>query len=187
MPGKKSRRNHVLTVIGINGVGEENLMTLALSPSVGLHRVRVRTPGKHIVAFCAAALVMIAGAIHVARMLGAESASESAAASSPARSSLSPVALDDFLVDLAPNSAGRVAYARLSVAVHASTDAAAALKARETEARERITFLLRGVSADDLVGEEGLTLLKDELRRRINLVIAPAEAEEVAITDLIVQ
>jgi len=71
--------------------------------------------------------------------------------------------------------------------VRADGAAATALEVREAEARERIAFLLRGLSADDLAGEEGLTLLKRELLRRINLVIAPAAAEDVAITDLIVQ
>lgn len=161
-------------------------MSLALQP-VGLHRVRVRTPGKHIVAFGAAALAMIAGAVYVAGGLSARESAELAAAAAPPNTVAGAVALSEFLVDLAPDRAGRVAYMRLAVTVRAGSEAEAALRAREAEVRERFAFLLRGLSADDLSSDEGLELLKAELLRRVNVTIAPAVAEEVAITDMIVQ
>lgn len=188
MPGKNGRRNHVLTVMEVNVVGEETQMSLALQQPAPLHRVRVRTPGKHIVAFCAAALAMVAGAIYVAGVLASrESGKPAARAAAMTKVSPEGVALGEFLVDLAPDRTGRAAYMRLALTVRGDAEAAAGLKAREAEARERIAFLLRGLSADDLVGEEGMTLVKREALRRINLVIAPAEAEDVAITDMIVQ
>jgi flagellar FliL protein len=101
------------------------------------------------------------------------------------------VTLKEFLVDLAPDRTGRVAYMRLQASIKAEPGATAefarAVDARRDEISERLAFLFRGLSADDFEGEEGMSRVKAEMLRRVNLVIAPASASEVVITDLIIQ
>ncbi|MEQ1931756.1 MAG: flagellar basal body-associated FliL family protein [Parvularculaceae bacterium] len=161
-------------------------MSVALEAG-SLGRVRVRTPGKHIAAFAGAALIMIAGTVYLARpQSDRDEAPRVAALSAPAKGGGS-LALPEFLVDLAPDAAGRAAYMRLAVSIEADAAAASVIERRLSEIRERIAFLLRGLSADDLKGEEGMRLLKSEILRRVNLVIAPETAGEAVITDIIVQ
>jgi flagellar FliL protein len=153
-------------------------------------RVRVRTPGKHIVAFAGAALLMTAGTIGIVKFAPRPSSAAAAPAPNPAGSPSEATrsrALSEFLVDLAPDETGRAAYLRLAASVSAGAEAATAVRSHEEEIRERIAFLLRGLSADDLEGAEGMSLLKEEMLRRVNLVIAPAAAEDVTITDIVVQ
>lgn len=153
----------------------------------GEARVRVRTPGKHIVMFVTAAVVIVAAAINLTKS-SPQSRVFNDRQSQAAQSGGKAVALNDFLVDLAPDRNGRVAYLRLSAVVMAdSNDAAAAIDANRVAIAERLTFLLRGLSPEDFAGSDGMTLVKDEMRRRVNLVIAPARARDVVISDLIIQ
>lgn len=154
-------------------------------------RARARTPGKHIVMFVTAATVIVAAAVNI---LNAAGRNERAAAI-PEPALIQAVggefALPEFLVDLSPDRNGRAAYLRLAAVVRAApgnVDAVGAeLERRQAAIAERTTFLLRGLSADDFAGEEQLARVKAELLRRINLVIAPARADEVLIADLVIQ
>lgn len=154
-------------------------------------RVRVRTPGKHIVMFLTAAGVIVAAASHFANAPEGSAAAGAPPATKEASRVGGDFAIPEFLVDLAPDRDGRAAYLRLAAVVRAAPEGAEAVAARiaerEAEISERVTFLLRGLSADDFDGEERLARVKAELLRRVNLVIAPARADDVLIADLVIQ
>lgn len=149
-------------------------------------RVRVRTPGKHIVAFATAAAVMVAGTVALVNAVGGREAPVAATAAA-VETGGDTVALGEFLVDLAPDRTGRAAYLKLGASASAGGVSAREIERRQDEIRERLTFLLRGLSRDDIAGEEGMRLLKEEMLRRVNLVIAPQAVADVTITDIIVQ
>lgn len=146
-------------------------------------RARVRRPGKHIVLFAAAALAVMGAGVLGFRQSSPESAVREAASAT--------VPLGEFLVDLSPDRTGRIAYLKLSASVALpaarAKPAAARLEAERAIVRERIAFLLRGLTPEDLAGAEGMQRLKTEMLRRINLAIAPERAEDVVILDMIVQ
>ncbi len=152
-------------------------------------RVRVRTPGKHIVMFVAGAGLLVAAASVGVSVVdhGAEQSAETVTSAAAAQNT---IALREFLVDLAPDRHGRTAYLRLNaiVSFRGEGSAAAALfNLRRAEVEERIAFLLRGLSREDFEGEEGMARVKSELLRRVNLVIAPESAADVLIADLVIQ
>ncbi|MGF1545633.1 MAG: flagellar basal body-associated FliL family protein [Parvularculaceae bacterium] len=150
-------------------------------------RARVRTPGKHITLFFIAASLMLSISTlafndQVRRRIGASSLSTFA--NGEARY----VRLEPVLVDLAPDLQGRRAYAKLTpVVVVADRDAERAVAARQAEIRERMSFLMRQLSPEDLSGAPAMARVKDELLRRVDVAIAPAKAQEVVVDDLIVQ
>lgn len=153
-------------------------------------RVRVRTPGKYIVMSVAAALIVIFGAMSVLRSFDgatAPSADGAAAATGPTNA----VQLPEFLVDLAPDSSGRISYIRLSASVLVPAKygerGAERVTAATPEISERINFLLRGLKPEDFAGEAGMARVKTELLRRVNLVIAPDQAQDVIISDIVIQ
>lgn len=152
---------------------------------------RVRTPGKHIVMFLTAAVVVVAAAVNLVDASNKSKPGAVATAPGAAASVAGEFAIPEFLVDLSPDRSGRDAYLRLIAVVRAAPGATDAveqsLKANEAAVSERITFLLRGLSADDFDGEEKLQRVKKEILRRVNLVIAPARAEDVVIAELTVQ
>ena len=165
-------------------------MNLVQKQTSDLSRLRVRTPGKHIVAFAAAALLMVAATLSLARLArpnGAEPTGPPPASADLAPIEASRVVLPEILVDLAPDRNGRVAYLRLVATVRAGRAALDAIEARGAEIRERLSFLFRGLSAEDLSDEERLRLAKTEMLRRINLVIAPLKADEVIVSEIVVQ
>jgi flagellar FliL protein len=163
--------------------------SLTTSASEGV-RARVRTPGKYIVMFAAAALAVIFGATSLLRRVD-HGAAFRPAAEKPAAGPANAVALPEFLVDLSPDQDGRVTYLRLSASVLMSKRAGARGVERVTEAApqigERLTFLLRGLTPQDFEGEAGMARVKTEMLRRVNLVIAPDEAQDVVISDLVIQ
>lgn len=157
-------------------------------------RRRVRTPGKHIVAFVAGVGLVVAGATSML-----SSGNYALPTLRGAVDPLSPVKvgrdtfvpLEEFLVDLAPDPSGRTHYARLSVSIALSGPAAARVAERIEAARpelgERLVFLLRSLRPDDFEGAEGMALVKAEMLRRVNLVIAPETARDVVISNLVIQ
>lgn len=162
-------------------------MTMASGASA---RVRVRTPGKHIVLFLGAALLLLFAAAGIFQKIqngAADPGVVGAATAGPANA----IALPEFLVDLAPDSSGRISYIRLSVSVMVPAKTGARGVERVTAAApaigERINFLLRGLSPEDFAGEAAMARVKAELLRRVNLVIAPDEAQDVIINDIVIQ
>lgn len=152
-------------------------------------RVRVRTPGKYIVMAVAAALVVIFGAMSVLRSFDGATATADGAA--VATGPTNAVQLPEFLVDLAPDSSGRISYIRLSASVLVPAKygvrGVERVTAATPEISERINFLLRGLKPEDFAGEAGMARVKAEILRRVNLVIAPDQAQDVIISDIVIQ
>jgi flagellar basal body-associated protein FliL len=149
-------------------------------------RVRVRTPGKHIVLFVAAALAVAGAGLNFMNSADAPSARPPRIVAGKTQR----LPLDAFLVDLAPDRSGRTAYLKLEAVVEfASSDTAGAARMQQETAavRERLSFLLRGLTPDDFAGADGMARVKTEMLRRVNLVIAPEKAADVVITDLVIQ
>jgi flagellar basal body-associated protein FliL len=186
-----NRVSREMRQLGKRLVSADSMSSLELSTPV---RLRVRTPGKHIVLFVfgiaslVAAVVIIASRKPENAAAGVRSASTVAVA--PVLGGAAIIELDEFLVDLSPDRTGRIAYLRLRAAVRAasgeSAAAAEAIDVRRAELKERLSTLLRGLTADDFSGEEGLERVKREMLRRVQLVIGPI-ASEVIVTDIIVQ
>lgn len=157
----------------------------------GQMRSRVRTPGKHIVMFLTAAAIVVTAAVNILNPPRRMETNAESARTANASYAGAEIALPEFLVDLAPDRNGRTAYLRLVAVVRAAPEKAAAVSAelerRETAVFERATFLLRGLSADDFDGEERVVRVKAELLRRVNLVIAPARADDLIVTHLVIQ
>ncbi len=164
---------------------DENDMDVRGAPT-DARRTRVRTPGKHITLFFIVASLMLSLST---TMIGGEPRVKQPA---PVRTLIAGprrlIEFDPILTDLAPDSLGRVTYLRLTpvVAVDGASDEDA-VSERYDQIRERMTFMLRQLSPDDLADGEAMERLKTELLRRVNLVIAPARAREVVIHDVIIQ
>ncbi len=145
-------------------------------------RVRVRTPGKHIVLFSLAVTFMIAIATLVlsrADFRLPEGGISSAGA---------PPVEETFVADLSPDALGRLRLVRLEVKIDASAPGVRrALADKSPQLRERIAFFLRELSPEDLDGSEAQERLKAELLRRVNLTIAPEAADDVVIQSLMIQ
>lgn len=145
-------------------------------------RVRVRTPGKHIVLFSLAVTFMIATStlvlsradLHLPQAgLGGASA---------------PPVAETFVADLSPDALGRLRLVRLEVKIDAGApDVRRALAEKSPQLRERIAFFLREMSPEDLDGSEAQARFKAELLRRVNLTIAPQAADDVVIQSLMIQ
>ncbi|SNB75512.1 flagellar FliL protein [Arboricoccus pini] len=52
---------------------------------------------------------------------------------------------------------------------------------------DAVQLYLRALSVDEVGGSEGMQRLKDELKARINLIIAPAQIQDVLFKELLVQ
>lgn len=145
-------------------------------------RVRVRTPGKHIVLFSLAVTFMIAiSTLVLSRADFHLPQGRFSGAGAP------PVE-ETFVADLSPDASGRLRLVRVAVKIDASTPGARrALAEKNPQMRERIAFFLREMSPEDLDGAEAQARLKVELLRRVNLTIAPETADEIVIQSLMIQ
>ncbi len=145
-------------------------------------RVRVRTPGKHLVLFSLAVTFMIAISTLVlsrADFHFPEGGFNSAGA---------PPVEETFIADLSPDALGRLRLLRLEVRIDASAPGVRrALAEKRPQVRERIAFFLREMSPEDLDGSEAQARLKAELLRRVNLTIAPETADDVVIQSFMIQ
>ncbi|MCB2098764.1 MAG: flagellar basal body-associated FliL family protein [Parvularculaceae bacterium] len=151
-------------------------------------RVRVRTPGKHIVLFALAVTFMLGlstTAIRSGRVLLPDY--DLSALSADEQKTLYAPPLE-FLTDLAPDSTGRAAYlkARLKV-VARDRKALAELTERQPFIQERVAFLLRGLSSEDFEGDVGMARVKAEILKRVNIAAAPGAATDIIIEDLVIQ
>jgi flagellar basal body-associated protein FliL len=145
-------------------------------------RIRVRTPGKHIVLFSLAVTFMIAvSTLALSRADFRLPRGGLSAAGAPAVEKT-------FVADLSPDTLGRLRLARVAVRIEASSAGARrALAEKSPQIQERIAFFLRETTPEDLDGTEAQARLKAELLRRVNLTIAPEAVDEVVIQSLIVQ
>lgn len=150
-------------------------------------RIRVRTPGKHIVLFSLAVTFMLALSTTAIRS-GAVRLPDAASAPRPAADGTYYAPARDFIVDLSPDRLGRISYLKLSVKIVAR-DAAALAEVEEKEpfVNERIAFFLRELSPEDFEGSEGMARVKSELVRRANLPLSAGAARDIVIETIVIQ
>lgn len=147
----------------------------------GRARVRVRTPGKHIVLFSLAVTFMIClSTLMLARADLSLPPPAFAAAPKPVE--------ETFVADLAADAEGRTRLLKLTVEI-AAADAAAqrALNEKRAAVRERLAFFLRELTPEDLDGSAAQERLTAELKRRVDLSLAPASASDVTVRSIVIQ
>ncbi len=144
-------------------------------------RVRVRTPGKHIVLFTLAVTFMIGVSTLIL------SRAEIALPEGPFNGAAKPVE-ETFLTDLSPDAQGRLRLLKMTVSIEASdSEAQKTLEEKRAAILERLSFFLRQLSPEDLDGSAAQERLKSELLKRINLSLAPAQADSVTIKSIVIQ
>lgn len=97
------------------------------------------------------------------------------------------VALPEMLVNIVGPD-GRPAYLKLRLTLEAPDDATVvAITEHVPRVTDQFNGFLRELRTDDLAGSAGAYRLRLELLRRVNLVIAPAQADAVLIEEMLVQ
>ncbi len=156
-------------------------------------RVRAHTPGKYIVLvlFVPVSLVALAAGLWLsyAERRAAFAVIEYRNSIDGVRDAYYP--MPEFLVDLRTDNDGRTAYLRLRMSIlldraelSSSVERIDAFKPALTE---RLTFFLRELSPEDFDGSEEMARLKKEMLRRVNLVLAPYDAGDVVIEEIVIQ
>ena len=151
-------------------------------------RKRVRTPGKHIVLFSLAVTFILA--LSTTALQSGKGVISSYAI--PDFTGRAPGVIfspsEEYLIDLAPDAAGRSAYLKLSAKIVARDYAALAeIKEKQPMIRERTSFFLRGLSADDFSGSEAMERVKSDLLRRAQLTLTEGAAADIIVEDLVIQ
>jgi flagellar FliL protein len=95
------------------------------------------------------------------------------------------VSLGSFTVNLRDSAGGRLLQMELSV--EGSGDTASQVEDREAQLRDAILMLASDYSFLELEGTEGRIRLRDEIHRRINVVLTPAKVDRVYFTSFVVQ
>lgn len=165
----------------------------ALASGMSGARVRVRTPGKYILLFLYFPVVIVAVGsglwLNMVEQRAVLAALEYRMSVSGEKEAY--FALPEFLVDLAPDRNGRTAYLKMKVSLalrgEGAKKTAEQIDAVKPGVIERMTFFLRELRPEDFEGSEGMARVKREMLRRVNLVIAPAEADEVVVEELVIQ
>lgn len=153
--------------------------------------VRVRLPGKFIVLPTLAAAIVVFLGVKVASNFSSNSWENEASLETVKVGKAHYVQLPDFLVDLSPDQQGRTAYLKLSASIaiekHDTNSALQKISDVQPHIIERTTFFLRELQPEDFQGSAGMLRIKKELLRRVNLVLAPVEVDDVIINDLVIQ
>lgn len=165
----------------------------ALAGGMGGARMRVRTPGKYIALILYFPVVIVAiGSglwLNMVEQRAALATLEYRRSTSGEKEAY--FGLPEFLVDLAPDRNGRTAYLKMRVSLalrgEEAKKTAEKIDAVKPGVIERLTFFLRELRPEDFEGSEGMARVKREMLRRVNLVIAPASADEVVVEELVIQ
>lgn len=95
--------------------------------------------------------------------------------------------MPDLLVNITTGD-GRPVYLKLKLTVEThSEEAIAAIEPNLPRVLDQYQGFLRELRVDDIAGSAGAYRLRLELLRRVNLAIAPAEADQVLIEEMLVQ
>lgn len=156
-------------------------------------RMRVRTPGKHIILilFLPVSIVAaIAGLwLNFQERRALYASVEYRQSANGSREAY--YALPEFLVDLRPDADGRTAYLRLQVSLQLEDHDIATSLQRVDAAKpmviERLNFFLRELRPADFSGSERMSMVKNEMLRRVNMTVEPARAREVVIEEILIQ
>jgi flagellar FliL protein len=83
---------------------------------------------------------------------------------------------------------GRPTYLKLKLTLELPDhEAAEALAPATPRLNDMFTTFLRELRPEDLSGSQGTYQLRSEILRRVNLVVAPAEANAVLIEEMLIQ
>ncbi|NWH08234.1 MAG: flagellar basal body-associated FliL family protein [Alphaproteobacteria bacterium] len=95
--------------------------------------------------------------------------------------------LPEILVNL-NSTADRPTFLKLSVALELKNpEAGATIESLMPRVIDNFQIYLRELRLEDLQGSAGMFRLKEELVRRVNLAIAPAEVKDVLFKEMIIQ
>jgi flagellar protein FliL len=95
--------------------------------------------------------------------------------------------MPDLLVNITTGD-GRPVYLKLKLTVEThSEEAIAAIEPNLPRVLDQYQGFLRELRVDDIAGSAGAYRLRLELLRRVNLAIAPAQADQVLIEEMLVQ
>lgn len=91
-------------------------------------------------------------------------------------------------VNLANSGDGDEQFLKLTVALELKDEATVAIiEPRMALVRDAFQVYLRELRRSDLEGSAGIFRLKEELRRRVNLAIRPAEIQSILFKEILVQ
>lgn len=149
-------------------------------------RKRVRTPGKHIVLFMLAVTFMLA--LSTTALTSGKVNLPSYDLHGLGGGEMLYAPAEEFLTDLAPDANGRTAYLKLTAKLVAKDRAALSeIKEKQPMIRERVSFFLRELSADDFAGSEASARLKAEILKRASLPLSEGAAADIIIEDIVIQ
>ena len=95
--------------------------------------------------------------------------------------------MPDMVVNI-QSADGRPAYLKLKLAFQmADEDSGDAITPNQLRLNDMFQSFLRELRPDDLSGSEGSYELRQEIQRRVNLVIAPSKVNAVLIQEMLVQ
>ena len=95
--------------------------------------------------------------------------------------------MPDMVVNI-QSTDGRPTYLKLKLAFEmADEDSAEAITPNQLRLNDMFQGFLRELRPDDLAGSEGSYELRQEIQRRVNLVIAPSKVNAVLIQEMLVQ
>ena len=95
--------------------------------------------------------------------------------------------MPDMVVNI-QSTDGRPTYLKLKLAFETpDEDTAEAITPEQLRLNDMFQSFLRELRPDDLAGSEGSYQLREEIQRRVNLVIAPAKVNAVLIQEMLVQ
>jgi flagellar protein FliL len=95
--------------------------------------------------------------------------------------------MPDMVVNI-QSTDGRPTYLKLKLAFETpDEDSAEAISPNQLRLNDMFQSFLRELRPDDLAGSEGSYQLRQEIQRRVNLVIAPSKVNAVLIQEMLVQ
>ena len=95
--------------------------------------------------------------------------------------------MPDMVVNI-QSTDGRPTYLKLKLAFEmADEDSAEAISPNQLRLNDMFQSFLRELRPDDLAGSEGSYQLRQEIQRRVNLVIAPSKVNAVLVQEMLVQ
>jgi flagellar FliL protein len=91
-------------------------------------------------------------------------------------------------VNLSSTGEDRAQFLKLSVSLElADEELLAIVEPRMARVRDAFQVYLRELRRSDLEGSAGIYRLKEELRRRVNLAIHPAQVDNILFKEILVQ
>ncbi|MEQ1769468.1 MAG: flagellar basal body-associated FliL family protein [Devosia sp.] len=144
-------------------------------------------PRKLLIIIAAAALVVIAGGAGLYFFVFAKAPAADATAHAEAPASFI-FNLPTMTVNLNDDGAEGDQFMKLTVAIEVADEATMKeIQPRMAKVVDAFQVYLRELRKSDLEGSAGIYRLKEELRRRVNLAIFPAQIDSILFKEILVQ